>query len=144
MLTKNKKNLSKNPINITYTAEYTDELEVTPDYENIKKIPITDLDSLIFTMLELRKQQKNNISIGYTIADNKNNWLIEDYANNLEFLTDSKLSDKLETKVSKQSELIAELSKELELYQEFLEKYQAIDQFNKFKQEREQGTKPVI
>ena len=138
MLTKNKKNLSKNPINITYTAEYTDELEVTPDYENIKKIPITDLDSLIFTMLELRKQQKNNISIGYTIADNKNNWLIEDYANNLEFLTDSNQQDKLEMKVNNQSELITELSKEIELYQTFLEKYQAIEQFKKFKQELNQ------
>jgi len=138
MLTKNNKNLSKNPINITYIAEYTDELEVNSDYSNIVKISnITDLDSLIFTMLELRKQQKNNISIGYTIADNKNNWLIEDYANTLEFLTDSKLSDKLETKVSKQSELITELSKEIELYQQFLKKYNAMDQFNKFK--REQG-----
>ena len=125
-------------LKITYFVEYTNELKRDPDFENIKQLPnIENLEDAIFKMFALRKQNKHNIAIGYEITDNTNKLVIGDDAYNLEFLTDSKLSDKLETKVSKQSELIAELSKEIELYQQFLKKYNAMDQFNKFK--REQG-----
>ena len=122
-------------LKITYFVEYTNEPERDPDFENIKQLPkVENLEDAIFKMFALRKQNKYNISIGYEITDNTNKLVIGDDAYNLEFLTDTKLSDKLEQKIIKQNNIITELSKEIELYQTFLEKYQAIEQFKKFKQ----------
>jgi len=124
-------------LKITYFVEYTNELKRDPDFENIKQLPnIENLEDAIFKMFALRKQNKYNISIGYEITDNTNKLVIGDDAYNLEFLTDIKLSDKLEQKIIKQNNIITELSKEIELYQTFLEKYQAIEQFKKFKQDK--------
>ena len=134
----NDKNLT-----LSYFVEYTNEEERDPDFENIKQLPkVENLEDAIFRMFSLRKQNKYNIAIGYEITDNTNKLVIGDDAYNLEFLTDSKLSDKLEQKVSKQNNIIIELSKEIELYQTFLEKYNAMDQFNKFK--REQGEQELV
>jgi len=132
MLSKNPKTIPTNPITVTYSAEYTNELEINPDYENIKKISnIQDLDRLIFTMFELRKQNKNNISIGYTITDNNNNWLIEDYCNDTEDFTNTRKEDKQQKKIAEQAETITELYNELELMKSFLTKYNALDRYNK-------------
>jgi hypothetical protein len=117
---------------INYVAEYTNELELDQDYENIKQVKAKDLEELISVMFRLRKQDRHNISIGHTI-ENDENWFIEDYAYNLEFLTDSKLSDQLELKLYKQNETISEILKELGLYQDFLIKYKAMDKFQEFK-----------
>lgn len=124
-------------LKINYFVEYTNELERDPDFENIKQLPkVENLEDAIFKMFALRKQNKHNIAIGYEITDNTNKLVIGDDAYNLEFLTDTKLSDKLEQKIIKQNNIIAELSKEIELYQTFLEKYQAMAQFKKFKQDK--------
>lgn len=124
-------------LKITYFVEYTNELKRDPDFENIKQLPnIENLEDAIFKMFALRKQNKHNIAIGYEITDNTNKLVISDDAYNLEFLTDTNQEDKLELKVNKQNSIIAELSKEIELYQKFLEKYQAIEQFKKFKQDK--------
>ena len=124
-------------LKITYFVEYTNELKRDPDFENIKQLPnIENLEDAIFKMFALRKQNKHNIAIGYEITDNTNKLVIGDDTYNLEFLTDTKLSDKLEQKIIKQNNIITELSKEIELYQTFLEKYQAIEQFKKFKQDK--------
>ena len=121
-------------IKIIYTAEYTNELEVDPDFENIKQIKTKDMEELVYTMFQLRKQEKHNISIGF-LVEKENDWFIEDYANSLEFLNDSRLSDKLESRLSKQNETVTELVKELGLYQEFISKYNATEQFKEFKKE---------
>jgi len=121
-------------IKIIYTAEYTNELEVDPDFENIKQIKTKDMEELVYTMFQLRKQEKHNISIGF-LVEKENDWFIEDYANSLEFLNDSRLSDKLESRLSKQNETVTELVKELGLYQDFVSKYNATEQFKEFKKE---------
>ena len=92
------------------------------------------MEELVYTMFQLRKQEKHNISIGF-LVEKENDWFIEDYANSLEFLNDSRLSDKLESRLSKQNETVTELVKELGLYQEFLSKYNATEQFKEFKKE---------
>lgn len=126
-------------LKITYFVEYTNELERDPDFENIKQLPnIENLEDAIFQMFALRKHNKYNIAIGYEITDNTNKLVIGDDAYNLEYLTDTNQEDKLEQKIIKQNNIITELSKEIELYQTFLEKYQAIEQFKKFKQELNQ------
>ena len=121
-------------IKITYTAEYTNELERDPDFENIKQIKTKDIEKLIWTMYQLRKQDKHNISIGYLIKK-ENDWFIEDYAYWLEDYTETFASDKLLEELMKQSNLTDDLTKELALHQEFLSKYKATEQFNQFKKE---------
>jgi len=125
-------------IKITYTAEYTNELERDPDFENIKQIKTKDIEKLIWTMYQLRKQDKHNISIGYLI-EKENDWFIEDYAYWLEDYTETFASDKLLEELMKQSNLTDDLTKELALHQEFLSKYKATEQFNQFKKEKEEN-----
>lgn len=120
-------------LKIEYFVEYTNELERDNNFRNIKQSPnIKDLETAIARMFLLRKQDKHNIAIGYEISDNNTNKLvISDDAWNLEDLRATTHEDKLQQEINKQSELITELGKELELYQQFLTKYNAMDRFNK-------------
>ncbi|MFA7157529.1 MAG: hypothetical protein WC123_07595 [Bacilli bacterium] len=128
----NPKTIPNNPITITYSLEYTEEPELLQDFENIKKVSkIDDLEDLIYTMFLLRQREKHNINIGYTITDNNNNWLIEDYANCCEGYASTAKESEQEKKINKQAETITELYNELELMKEFLTKYNAMDRFNK-------------
>jgi len=122
-----------NNLNIKYFVEYTNELERDIDFQNIKQLPnITDLETAINRMFSLRKQNKNNIAIGYELSDNNTNKLIlADDAWELEYLTDTNQEDKLKEKVRKQDETITILYNELELMKSFLTKYNALDRFNK-------------
>lgn len=124
----NDKNLT-----LSYFVEYTNELERDQDFTNIKKSPnITDLETAISRMFSLRKQNKHNIAIGYEISDNNTNKLIiADDAWELEHHTDTSKEDKLQTKISKQTETITELYNELELMKSFLIKYNAFERYNK-------------
>jgi hypothetical protein len=128
MINNDKKNLK-----IEYFVEYTNELERDPDFENIKQLPkVKDLEDAINHMLSLRKQGKHNIAIGYEIFDNSANKLvISDDVWNMEYLRTTTNEDKLQKEINKQNNLITELNRELELYQEFLTKYNAMDRFNK-------------
>lgn len=119
-------------LKVTYKAEYTEETELLPDFENLKTVKnITDLEDLINTMFLLRQRGKHNIDIGYTITDDNDNWLIEDYANCCEDYASTAKEKELETKISKQTDTITELYNELELMKSFLTKYNAMDRFNK-------------
>lgn len=120
-------------LTIKYFVEYTNEIERDPDFENIKQLPnIKDLEDAINRILSLRKQEKHNIAIGYEISDNNTNKLvISDDAWNLEYLRTTTQEDKMQEYINKQNNLITELGKELELYREFLNKYNALDRFNK-------------
>ncbi|MCE5220111.1 MAG: hypothetical protein LLF98_02290 [Clostridium sp.] len=124
----NDKNLT-----INYFVEYTNEVERDPDFENIKQLPkVKDLEDAINRMLSLRKQNKHNIAIGYEISDNSTNKLVvSDDVWNMEYLRTTTHEDELQKEINKQSNLITELSRELELHQEFLTKYNAMDRFNK-------------
>jgi len=123
----NDKNLT-----LKYFVEYTNELERDQDFTNIKQLPkVKNLEDAINRMLSLRKQNKNNIAIGYEISDNNTNKLvIGDDAWNLEYLRTTSQEDKMQEHINKQNNIITELGKELELYQEFLTKYNAMDRFN--------------
>jgi len=120
-------------LTLSYFVEYTNELERDQDFENIKKsLNIKNLEDAISRMFSLRKQNKHNIAIGYEISDNNTNKLIiADDAWELEYHTDTSKEDKLQTKISKQAETITELYNELELMKSFLNKYNAMDRFNK-------------
>ena len=120
-------------LKIEYFVEYTNEIERDQDFENIKQLPnVKSLEDAIARMLSLRKQNKHNIAIGYEISDNSTNKLvISDDVWNLEDLRTTIQEDKMQEKINKQYNLITELGKELELYQEFLNKYNALDRFNK-------------
>lgn len=124
----NDKNLT-----LSYFVEYTNEPERDPDFGNIKQLPkVKDLEDAINRMLSLRKQNKHNIAIGYEISDNTTNKLvISDDVWDMEYLRTTTQEDKLQQEINRQAELITELAKELELYQQFLSKYNAMDRFNK-------------
>jgi hypothetical protein len=131
MLHKHSKNILSNPIKVIYSIEYTEEKEISPDFENIKKVnKIESLEDLIYTMFMLREKEKNNIDIGYTITDINDNWIIEDYAVCCEGYTSTVKEKEQKIKLNKQAELITALSKENELMREFLVKYNALDRFN--------------
>jgi len=120
------------PLTVTYKAEYTNELELLQDFENLKTVKdIRDLEDLINTMFLLRQRGKHNINIGYIIENNTGNWLVEDYANCCEDYASTAKEKELETKMNKQAETIIELHNELELMKEFLNKYNAMDRFKK-------------
>jgi len=124
----NDKNLT-----LKYFVEYTNEPERDQDFTNIKQLPkVKNLEDAINRMLLLRKQNKHNIAIGYEISDNNTNKLvISDDAWNLEYLRTTTQEDKMQEHINKQNNLITELAQELELYKEFLNKYNAMDRFNK-------------
>lgn len=125
----NDKNLT-----LSYFVEYTNEVERDQDFENIKQLPnVKTLEDAINRMLLLRKQEKYNIAIGYEITNinNPHKLIISDDAWNLEDLRTTTQEDKMQEKINKQYNLITELGKELELYREFLKKYNALDRFNK-------------
>jgi hypothetical protein len=125
-------NNNKN-LKIKYFVEYTNEVERDPDFENIKQLPkVKNLEDALNRMLSLRKQNKHNIAIGYEISDNSTNKLvISDDVWNLEYLRTTTNEDKMQEYINKQYNLITELAQELELYKEFLNKYNAMDRFNK-------------
>ena len=124
----NDKNLT-----LKYFVEYTNEPERDQDFTNIKQLPnVKDLEDALNRMLSLRKQNKNNIAIGYEISDNNTNKLvISDDAWNLEYLRTTTQEDKMQEHINKQNNLITELGKELELMKSFLVKYNAMDRYNK-------------
>lgn len=128
MINNDKKNLT-----INYFVEYTNEPERNPDFENVKQLPkVKDLEDAINRMLSLRKQDKHNIAIGFEISNNSTNKLvISDDAYNLEYLKTTSQEDKMQQVINNQYNLITELSRELDLYKEFLNKYNAMDRFNK-------------
>lgn len=124
-------NNNTSSLNLKYFVEYTNEPDRKEDYSNIKQSPnITDLETAISRMFLLRKQNKHNIAIGYEITDNNTNKLIiEDNAWNLEDLRATTKEDKLQQEVNKQYNMITELRKEIELFKQFLNKYNAYDRF---------------
>jgi len=133
MLDINKHHPIAKAIKINYTVEYTNEVERDPDFENIHQLPnIIGLEDAIDRMYALRKQGRHNISIGYEVKDKETDKLIfDDFAYDLEYYTDTNQEDKLQKELSKQAKTITELVKELELHQQFLDKYNAMDRFKK-------------
>jgi len=123
----------KETLTIKYQAEYTEKDEdIKNDYSNIKKVDCLDLNELIKIMFTLRQQNKFNIQIGYTLEDGKQ-WIAEDFTETLESYNDTRKEVEQNKIITKQREEITELKKEIELYQMFTKKYNAVKFFNEFK-----------
>jgi hypothetical protein len=128
----------KDSLKVTYKAEYTDKNEnINNEFSNLKEINgIIDLEGLIKVMFELRQAEKYNISIGY-IIENDNQWIVEDYANEVECFNGNKREVKQQKQITEQQNIIHEMAQKLEHYEEFIKKFNAEKTFEKFKQQKD-------
>lgn len=127
---------------VKYEVEYTNDFEYDEiNYTDIYKIQCIDLEETIQTVFNLRSRNKYNIK-AYTLTEDNIGWLTEDNTDILDYLKTPEQSEQL-NKAYHTINRLEEENKEMELFQEFLNKYNATDLYKKFKEEKETIQKAV-
>ncbi|WP_137743284.1 defense against restriction DarA-related protein [Robertmurraya siralis] len=122
---------------ITYAIEHTKhdpELEEI-NYSNLIREEFKDLEQTLYFLNIYQQQGYQNITIMYTVYNKDGQHIIEDYVSEIDITLNSKHQEETNKRNKELTKVIEEQQKELELYKQFLTKYNSIKLFEKFKKE---------
>lgn len=128
--------INREGITVKYVIEYTEKDEpINSHYSNLKQFEVKDLEEMLQQMFLLRQHGKHNINVGYNISDSQN-WIVEDYCNDTEFFTANSVEVKQKKEIKNLEQTIAAQENEIEFYKTFLNQYNSLAMFEKWKKEK--------
>lgn len=128
--------INRDGITVKYIIEYTEKDEfINNQYTNLKQFQVKDLEEMLQQMFLLRQHDKHNINVGFNISDSKD-WIVEDYCNDTEFFTANSVEAKQKKEIKKLEQTVEAQENEIELFKAFLNQYNSLPMFEKWKKER--------
>lgn len=119
---------------IVYTVEHTGyDKDVKDDFSNFESFEVGDLEKAVEIVNCRQKAGYYNINLYYTIYNEKGEHIIEDSVNDLEYVTNTSVTEQIQ----RQYDIIERQEKELEQYRAFMKKHNIEKVFQEFLNERD-------